>query len=98
MSELFKDIPEFVEVRHCKSGTLPQLNPLQVNIGESLAARTDTLGMYTFLTPRCVQALMSLYFTGTFRELGPPDLIHVVKSTGAKSAQREVSQTMRKLG
>ncbi|ORX38429.1 Chs5p-Arf1p-binding proteins-domain-containing protein [Kockovaella imperatae] len=54
MSELFKDVPEFVEV----------------NIGESLAARTETLG--------------------AFRELGPPDLCHVVKSSGSKSALKEI--------
>ncbi|WVQ80068.1 hypothetical protein IAT38_002169 [Cryptococcus sp. DSM 104549] len=49
MSELFKDIPEFVE---------------------SVTARTETLG--------------------SFRELGPPDLCHVVKSSGTKAAQRDV--------
>ncbi|KIR98993.1 ChAPs family protein [Cryptococcus deuterogattii 2001/935-1] len=54
MSELFKDIPEFVET----------------DIGESLAARTETLG--------------------TFRELGPPDLCHVVKVYGKPPTQREI--------
>ncbi|RSH88815.1 hypothetical protein EHS25_003043 [Saitozyma podzolica] len=54
MSELFKDIPEFVET----------------NISESIAARTDTLA--------------------TFRELGPPDLCQVVKSSGSKTAQKEI--------
>ncbi|KAL7422419.1 bud site selection protein [Cryptotrichosporon argae] len=54
MSELFKDLPDFVETE----------------IGESLAARTDTLA--------------------SFRELGPPDLCHVVKSYGTKTAQRDV--------
>ncbi|WWD19144.1 hypothetical protein CI109_103602 [Kwoniella shandongensis] len=54
MSELFKDIPEFVET----------------NIGESVTARTETLA--------------------TFRELGPPDLCHVIKSSGSKTAQKDV--------
>ncbi|EIW68211.1 hypothetical protein TREMEDRAFT_71943 [Tremella mesenterica DSM 1558] len=54
MSELFKDIPEFVETR----------------IGESLTARTETLA--------------------SFRELGPPDLCHVIKSSGSKTAQKDL--------
>ncbi|ORY35498.1 bud site selection-related protein [Naematelia encephala] len=54
MSELFKDIPEFIET----------------NIGESVTARTETLA--------------------TFRELGPPDLCHVVKSIGSKTTQKDV--------
>ncbi|KAJ7746443.1 Chs5p-Arf1p-binding proteins-domain-containing protein [Mycena maculata] len=49
----FKDIPELFEV----------------DLGESLTARTESLA--------------------TFRELGPPDLCHVVKSTG-KSGQRDL--------
>ncbi|KAL1413575.1 bud site selection protein [Vanrija albida] len=54
MSELFKDIPEFVET----------------DIGESVIARTETLA--------------------SFRELGPPDLCHVVKSYGQKAAQKDI--------
>ncbi|EMD34713.1 hypothetical protein CERSUDRAFT_116901 [Gelatoporia subvermispora B] len=50
----FKDVPEIFEV----------------DLGESLTARTESLS--------------------TFRELGPPDLCHVVKSTG-RSGQRDVS-------
>ncbi|GBE87348.1 Uncharacterized protein SCP_1100230 [Sparassis crispa] len=49
----FKDVPEIFEVE----------------LGESLAARTESLS--------------------TFRELGPPDLCHVVKSTG-RSGQRDI--------
>ncbi|KAJ7154651.1 Chs5p-Arf1p-binding proteins-domain-containing protein [Mycena filopes] len=49
----FKDIPELFEV----------------DLGESLTARTESLS--------------------TFRELGPPDLCHVVKSTG-KAGQRDL--------
>nr|ODN91687.1 ChAPs family protein [Cryptococcus depauperatus CBS 7855]ODN91892.1 ChAPs family protein [Cryptococcus depauperatus CBS 7841] len=54
MSELFKDIPEFVET----------------DIGECLDARTETLG--------------------SFRELGPPDLCHVLKVSGKPPTQREI--------
>ncbi|KAF8156857.1 chaps family protein [Crassisporium funariophilum] len=49
----FKDIPEIFEVE----------------LGESLTARTESLS--------------------SFRELGPPDLCHVVKSTG-RAAQRDL--------
>ncbi|KAI0765287.1 chaps-domain-containing protein [Fomes fomentarius] len=49
----FKDVPELFEV----------------DLGESLSARTESLS--------------------TFRELGPPDLVHVLKSTG-RSGQRDL--------
>ncbi|KAJ9097794.1 hypothetical protein QFC19_006662 [Naganishia cerealis] len=54
MSELFKNIPEFVEV----------------DIGESLTSRTESLP--------------------SFRELGPPDLCHVVKTSGPKNAPKDM--------
>lgn len=37
---------------------------------------------------RCNEATLT---AATFRELGPPDLCHVIKSTGSKAAQRDVS-------
>ncbi|KAH8102294.1 chaps-domain-containing protein [Cristinia sonorae] len=46
---------------------LPEI--FEVELGESLTARTESLS--------------------TFRELGPPDLVHVVKSTG-RSGQRDI--------
>ncbi|KAG2152673.1 Chs5p-Arf1p-binding proteins-domain-containing protein [Suillus bovinus] len=49
----FKDVPELFEVE----------------LGESLTARTESLA--------------------TFRELGPPDLCHIVKSTG-RTGQRDI--------
>ncbi|KAG8926929.1 hypothetical protein FRC01_008206 [Tulasnella sp. 417] len=49
----FRDVPEFFEVE----------------IGESLLSRTETLA--------------------SFRELGPPDLCHVIKSTG-KTGQKDI--------
>jgi hypothetical protein len=52
--------------------TLGVVDPIhQVTIGESVTARTETLG--------------------TFRELGPPDLCHVIKSSGTKTAVKDVS-------
>ncbi|GAA5973831.1 hypothetical protein JCM11641_003182 [Rhodosporidiobolus odoratus] len=53
MSEFFKDVGEFIEV----------------DLGESLISRTETLA--------------------SFRELGPPDLCHVIKTTG-KAGQKEI--------
>jgi tetratricopeptide (TPR) repeat protein len=51
MGDAFANQPEFFEV----------------DIGESLLSRTDTLG--------------------SFRELGPPDLVHTIKSTGRTGAK-----------
>ncbi|GAA5965059.1 hypothetical protein JCM21900_000664 [Sporobolomyces salmonicolor] len=53
MGEYLKDTPEFVEVE----------------LGESLVSRTETLA--------------------SFRELGPPDLCHVIKTTG-KAGQKDM--------
>ncbi|GAA5967163.1 hypothetical protein JCM8115_000946 [Rhodotorula mucilaginosa] len=53
MSEFFKDQPEFIEL----------------DLGESLISRTETLA--------------------SFRELGPPDLCHVIKTTG-RAGQKDV--------
>lgn len=66
MSELFKDIPEFVET----------------HIGESVTARTETL--------RKVHLGDDLLTLATFRELGPPDLCHVIKSYGSKATHKDV--------
>ena len=40
--------------------------------------------------PRCASISLKRTLPATFRELGPPDLCHVVKSTG-RAGQREVS-------
>ncbi|GAA5876079.1 hypothetical protein JCM3774_004498 [Rhodotorula dairenensis] len=53
MSEYFKDQPEFIEL----------------DLGESLISRTETLA--------------------SFRELGPPDLCHVIKTTG-RAGQKDI--------
>lgn len=84
MSELFKDIPEFVEVG--RLGELLCIADTQVSIGESVTARTETLGVYRFYDLRARADIQ-----GTFRELGPPDLCHVIKSSGSKAAQKDVS-------
>ncbi|KAL0579640.1 bud site selection protein [Marasmius crinis-equi] len=57
----FKDIPELFEV----------------DLGESLTARTESL------------FIEGSFLAATFRELGPPDLCHVVKSNG-RSGQRDL--------
>ncbi|KAJ7478882.1 Chs5p-Arf1p-binding proteins-domain-containing protein [Mycena galericulata] len=59
----FKDIPELFEVTVSCTLHVPLLTGRpQVDLGESLTARTESLS--------------------TFRELEPPDLCHVVKSSG----------------
>jgi hypothetical protein len=54
MSELFKDIPEFVEVHipQCGQGGSTDV---QTSIGESVTARTETLGMS--MSPRLLANL-----------------------------------------
>ncbi|KAH0834733.1 Chs5p-Arf1p-binding proteins-domain-containing protein [Lanmaoa asiatica] len=66
----FKDVPELFEVE----------------IGEALTARTESLGTSALLgsTQRSRRPPAA-----TFRELGPPDLCHVVKSTG-RTGQRDL--------
>lgn len=64
---------------------------MQVELGESLTARTECLCQ--LLSALHIIALIYSWVNAplaTFRELGPPDLCHVVKSTG-KSGQRDVS-------
>ena len=59
---------------------------VQTHIGESLTARTETLGGFCSDYKDAIDATAA-----TFRELGPPDLCHVIKSSGSKTAQRDVS-------
>ncbi|KAJ1025910.1 hypothetical protein NDA16_002536 [Ustilago loliicola] len=49
---------------------LSQPEFFEVELGESLLSRTETLA--------------------SFRELGPPDLVHVIKSTGTSSRTRDI--------
>lgn len=74
MSEYLKDIPEFYERE----------------LGESIIARTEALGKWTTFIYIHATHDSSLSTTGTFRELGPPDLCHIVKAN-AKPGVREVS-------
>ena len=63
-------------------------NIAQVELGESLIARTEALGLYL-----SIFRLFHIHpplSPATFRELGPPDLCHIVKSTG-RAGQRDVS-------
>ena len=59
----------------------------QTSIGESVTARTETLGM---CTPLYLGLEDQVWPSASFRELGPPDLCHVVKSSGTKAAQKDV--------
>lgn len=68
--------------------TTAKLNlSIQVEAEESLTARTESLGQCFNQHPPYPPLTRS---AATFRELGPPDLCHVVKSTG-RSGQRDVS-------
>lgn len=76
MADTLKDIPEFFETE----------------LGESIIARTDALGTFRFFF------LHSFNFrnqktkhssVGSFRELGPPDLCHIIK-VNAKPGVKEV--------
>jgi hypothetical protein len=67
---------------------------VQVELGESITARTESLCPFTNLASRAHIFTLKLYFVASFRELGPPDLCHVVKSTG-RSGQRDVRQSLR---
>lgn len=58
MGDSFTNQPEFFEV----------------DLGESLVSRTETLGV--------------------FRELGPPDLCHTIKTTG-RTGSKDVSRCLR---
>lgn len=85
MSELFKDIPEFVEVsiplaRHPLTGRPTSERVLQPE-QKLLVRPACSVHLNRCLTPSA----------GSFRELGPPDLCHVMKVYGKPPTQREVS-------
>lgn len=63
--------------------------PCQVELGEALTARTESLCEQRHIAAELVCLTVRTRFLATFRELGPPDLCHVVKSTG-RSGQRDV--------
>lgn len=68
---VFKDIPEFFEVE----------------LGESLSSRTETLGTSFFILERKMGLMRVMVVS--FRELGPPDLCHTIKSSN-KHGVKEV--------
>jgi hypothetical protein len=89
----FKDVPEIFEViireNRFKAHALIRISA-QVELGESLIARTEALGaLHSNPQPPSIIEILS----ATFRELGPPDLCHVVKST-ARAGQRDVSANL----
>lgn len=63
------------------------LRSQQVELGEALTARTEAL-CALFVAAHWSNS--NAQFLATFRELGPPDLCHVVKTTG-RNGQRDVS-------
>lgn len=80
MADTLKDIPEFFETE----------------IGESISARTDALGTFNSKHIDLVDHLLVylrvfffLHLVGTFRELGPPDLCHIIKAN-SKPGLKEV--------
>lgn len=60
----------------------------ETEIGESIAARTDALGKHQLTLQPCLLT-SSFFFKGTFRELGPPDLCHIIKAH-TKPGMKEV--------
>lgn len=74
MADTLKDIPEFFETE----------------LGESIAARTDALGNMIYSTGRVCVLTYIYIFLGTFRELGPPDLCHIIKAH-SKPGMKEVN-------
>ena len=61
----------------------------KVELGEALTARTESLCKRCHSFAEFQILMVRMRFSATFRELGPPDLCHVVKSTG-RSGQRDV--------
>lgn len=85
MSELFKDIPEFVEV------SMPLArHPLTRRPTSERALQPERKPLVRLACPvhpdRCLT-----FSAGSFRELGPPDLCHVMKVYGKPPTQREVN-------
>jgi Chs5-Arf1p-binding protein BUD7/BCH1 len=60
----------------------------QNELGEALTARTEVLCMAPISELYRTRAL-NLLRTANFRELGPPDLCHIIKTTG-RSGQRDL--------
>jgi len=84
----FKDVPELFEVRYCTSGVVLGFTPLFFpgrNRGSIDCAHRES--RYVFPSGFRERSQQP---AATFRELGPPDLCHVVKSTG-RAGQRDVS-------
>ena len=77
---------EFFDVSNASS-----LRSQQVELGEALTARTEALCALFVIAH---SSNSDAQFLATFRELGPPDLCHVVKTTG-RSGQREVGGLLR---
>jgi hypothetical protein len=87
----FKDVPEIFEVRlYNYFYHLPPSRSFHRSSWEKPSSHEQKLLVraFTFL-PSLYPHFQSIP-SATFRELGPPDLCHVVKSTG-RAGQRDVS-------
>lgn len=60
----------------------------EVELAESLLSRTESLGSSKSLSRKTLVLLLEL---ASFRELGPPDLCHVIKTTG-RAGTKDVGQ------
>jgi hypothetical protein len=84
----FKDVPELFEVRHRPSGVVLAFIPRFLGRNWGSVDRAHRKSRYVPSSrPR---QTITTFLTATFRELGPPDLCHIVKSTG-RAGQRDVS-------
>lgn len=101
MSDLFKDIPEFVEVSADDAFDLAIIIELTINVSPGLFRwKSESLwhhGRKVFVSSPIINNKSrnspgrTRLNTASFRELGPPDLCHVVKTSGPKSAPKDVS-------
>lgn len=78
MADTLKDVPEFFESE----------------LGESIIARTKALGKFSASVFFFFRNILFDYSIGSFRELGPPDLCHIIKinsKPGLKEVRYEYS-------
>ena len=85
----FKDVPELFEVCSAASSFSDRSQRIHRSTWESRYSR----GRRAYVShnlPGFPATCLTTSSTATFRELGPPDLVHVLKSSG-RSGQRDVS-------
>lgn len=85
----FKDVPELFEVCVCSFTVLYFVLMQSAGRPRGSANSADRIFGWVHICAVTVSPSFNASSQATFRELGPPDLCYVVKSTG-KSGQREV--------